>query len=632
MLQSSLELDPSFAMSTKTSDLPFSEFASILPAADLADLAGLCASAVRERTLARAEEYRRFALALHSVHNAVLPIHRLPFELLSTIFRKAWKDRSSLRMAHVCRRWRSTALQTPALWADAIACTSFTLAGPDHVVPLRYSYMDTLLERSVPRDVRMTICYFPKALRFHLLPHISRIAVLDIKIHSANQLHNLWETLRGGMSCLEGLYILCPITDYHEFIDYPPRTWLNEWGSRVACKALPNGSLPRLRHLRIPGALFPLIACGTLTHVTLHNPRPHKTDIRLPSATRLHKALGKCRETLEVLRLIQVLPTPQPTRDTAIGEHREPIHLRSLCDLLIVEERAFASGPLVGLILPPTCRIHLSDGPCTDHPCPWGHDPGPDHRVWLDPDQRSLEAVHSLLSGISLVKLEIGWKFTMRCYTQDGSAHSPSERFRAETFVRHSRVETIVRPLFRPEIPMLSVNVTHLVLSIIDGWYSEQPALFEAFPHLLRVEIDVKEAGLWETLYLLKGPGEGNSDGTGSRGPVCPSLRELVMWVEVPKGSLRPLLESPNLGDFEEYVAKRMRQFRDVLEWRAFKSPSPSRLTYLKIHQHEEGSLKTRGRTVVEDDLSSIESKVVQACFEDLYALVDGEVVFKGFR
>ena len=47
-------------------DLPLSEFASILPATDLTDLAGLCTSAIRERTLAKAEEYRRFALALLS--------------------------------------------------------------------------------------------------------------------------------------------------------------------------------------------------------------------------------------------------------------------------------------------------------------------------------------------------------------------------------------------------------------------------------------------------------------------------------------------------------------------------------------------------------------------------------------
>ena len=135
-------------MCTMATDLPFSEFASILPPTDLTDLAGLCTEAIRERTLAKAEEYRRFALALLSIHNAVSPIHRLPFELLSAILRGCWKNRSSLRIAHVCRKWRSVALQTPGLWADATAHEQFSGRGATH---LRLSYTDAILKRSAPR-------------------------------------------------------------------------------------------------------------------------------------------------------------------------------------------------------------------------------------------------------------------------------------------------------------------------------------------------------------------------------------------------------------------------------------------------------------------------------------------------
>ncbi|TBU37782.1 hypothetical protein BD309DRAFT_904617 [Dichomitus squalens] len=546
MLQSSLELNPPFAMSTKTPDLPFSEFVSLLPAADLADLAGLSASAVRERTLAKAEEHRRFALALLSIHNAVSPVHRLPFELLSAIFRAAWKDRSSLRMTHVCRRWRSTALQTPELWADATACESFSLAGPDHPL-LEYSYMDSLLERSAPHDVCMTIIHFPEALRFHLLPRISRIAVLEIKVHSAKQLHNLWETLHGGVPSLEELYILCPVANY---LDMYPRTWLNKWGSQVACKALPNGSLPRLRHLELPGALFPLIACGTLTHVTLYNPRPDNPDIRLPSANHLYEAFGTCRETLEVLKMLQVLPTPRASSVT--WQHGEPMHLPTLCHLHIVDGSTFASGPLVGLILPPTCRIHLSDDQCADGPCNCAYDSRTNHCPWLDPDERTLETIHSLLSAVSQVKLSLHCRFNMQCYTQDGSTHTPLERFRAESVGHSPPVDTFVVPLFRPAAPMLWTNITHLVLDI-DRWYSTKSALLEPFPHLVRVEINI-EGDPGETLSLLQRPGGSNSDGTGSSALVCPSLRELITWVEVPTGTLRTLLEPRNLGDLEEYV------------------------------------------------------------------------------
>ncbi|EJF59303.1 hypothetical protein DICSQDRAFT_162500 [Dichomitus squalens LYAD-421 SS1] len=323
--------------------------------------------------------------------------------------------------------------------------------------------------------------------------------------------------------------------------------------------------------------------------------------------------------------MIQVLPTPQPN-----WQHCGSMHLPALRHLLIVDGSTFASGPLVGLILPPTCRIHLSDSPCANDPCECTPRVALDHCPWLDPEDRSLETIHSLLSAVSLVKLIFGFQqFTMRCYTQDGSAHSPSERLCAETLMKLSRVDRLVMPLFGPTVPMY-MNITHLIVEI-HPCFPDQMALFEAFPHLLRVEIDMK-TDPWETLCLLKRPGGGSSSGTDSRAPMCPSLRELVTRVEVLEGSLRTLLEPRNFEALEGYVVKRLRQFRDVLESRASESPSPSRLTYLEIHEYEMWSLNPTRRKVAEDDLSSMESKVVDACLEDLYALVDGEVVFKGFR
>jgi hypothetical protein len=63
--------------------------------------------------------------ALKSRHNEIVPISRLPCEVLAAIFSFlsvfAWNDGSGLLawiyVAHVCRRWRETALNHPRFWS-----------------------------------------------------------------------------------------------------------------------------------------------------------------------------------------------------------------------------------------------------------------------------------------------------------------------------------------------------------------------------------------------------------------------------------------------------------------------------------------------------------------------------------
>ncbi|RPD55699.1 hypothetical protein L227DRAFT_478105, partial [Lentinus tigrinus ALCF2SS1-6] len=109
--------------------LPFPEFATILPAADRRCLSGLVGSEIRSWTLARAEEYRKLALALLAIHNLAAPIHCLPNELLSLIFAHAWHNWKSYSLAHVCRHWRRVLLATPEFWVDAIGGACFHAYG-----------------------------------------------------------------------------------------------------------------------------------------------------------------------------------------------------------------------------------------------------------------------------------------------------------------------------------------------------------------------------------------------------------------------------------------------------------------------------------------------------------------------
>ncbi|KAI0040243.1 hypothetical protein FA95DRAFT_1611954 [Auriscalpium vulgare] len=83
------------------------------------------AYAVREEALEAA------SLALRQRHNTLLPVTRLPPEILATVFtclfaheHTCWSPalESSLNfrlpVTHVCRRWRQVALEHSSLWAD----------------------------------------------------------------------------------------------------------------------------------------------------------------------------------------------------------------------------------------------------------------------------------------------------------------------------------------------------------------------------------------------------------------------------------------------------------------------------------------------------------------------------------
>ncbi|KAH9939079.1 uncharacterized protein BXZ73DRAFT_76217 [Epithele typhae] len=102
--------------------LPFPNFSDVVLPSDRAQLAGLSHTAVQAWTASRAEEYRRLALGLLSVYNAVTPINRLlPTEILSEVFAHCWKnkDSRSIRVTHVCRLWRAILHTTTRFWAAA---------------------------------------------------------------------------------------------------------------------------------------------------------------------------------------------------------------------------------------------------------------------------------------------------------------------------------------------------------------------------------------------------------------------------------------------------------------------------------------------------------------------------------
>ncbi|KAH9918358.1 uncharacterized protein BXZ73DRAFT_2516, partial [Epithele typhae] len=199
--------------------LSFPAFAGSIPAADRASLSGLSDTAIREWVVTKADEYRAIALSLLSLHNSIAPIHRaFPVELLSEVLSHCWHDMSSVRLIHVCRLWRATALKTPQLWAEAAAAPGTQLtfnkarikAQCQHLEEDRISFAATAIELSSPAPLRLKIHFLPDALSHTLSPHTSRLVDLFVRLQSAAQFKSLCALLANGVPNLNVLGIAFP--------------------------------------------------------------------------------------------------------------------------------------------------------------------------------------------------------------------------------------------------------------------------------------------------------------------------------------------------------------------------------------------------------------------------------------
>ena len=267
---------------------PFHGLALFFLIADRAFLLGLSDDDVRAWSAAKADEYRRFALALLSIYNAVAPIHHLPVEILSNIFERCWIDRKSLRVGHVCRRWRSILLNTSGFWADAVEREKFS--HNDH----RTGYLGVVLERSAPHMVAPSFHRFPVDISA-LAPHADRFGSLVVSLADDSELLALWSCLNSGMHSLEVLTIA--------LIDDP------SWTRGPNPKLSPT-AVPRLTRVTAPGCLMHCFPVPSLKHITLKNLKGkclHRD--RAESYEHLRKLLEVCAASLETLVLVGVVPS-----------------------------------------------------------------------------------------------------------------------------------------------------------------------------------------------------------------------------------------------------------------------------------------------------------------------------------
>ncbi|KAF6741301.1 hypothetical protein DFP72DRAFT_945797 [Ephemerocybe angulata] len=163
------------ALSTPRHDLPVSSATQLL--ANSSGVQNI--QEYHERLVRRVNELENEVRIMKSAHNAVLPICRLPAEILSSIFILVYPGFHANRslpycfvLSHVCWHWKTVALGCSAIWADLDHTVRPTLAG-------------LMLRRS--RNAPLTIQYwFPDRRHERLIrtilsqtPRLHQIRIVD---------------------------------------------------------------------------------------------------------------------------------------------------------------------------------------------------------------------------------------------------------------------------------------------------------------------------------------------------------------------------------------------------------------------------------------------------------------------
>ena len=467
-----------------TEELPFSDFADILSVTDLLSLRGRSPSQVRDWAAAQADKHQRIGLAHRSLYNAVAPIHTLPPEILSMILAHCWKNRRSLRVAHVCRRWRAAALKTPEFWAHAAAGEVF---GLDHefLGGVRFDremdYLSTVIARAAPRRIQLHLRHFGVILSNFARAHEGRIASLHVALFSEDELELLHLALQGGFLSLQELNISFDEED----------VWFDDQPDFQERYAFPPDRFLYLTTLTVPGSIFAPLAQRSLQHVTLVYPR-------LPSIVHLVDALKKC-PSLRSFSSTSALPelggsaAETPVVDT-------PLELPML-EVITVTEAGQCAAKLFRLFrLPAIRRFHLQDAQ------------GLGVSRIISPE--SNEVLRRIVHAIDRVHVQgsSGANVLVSAYS------SVDECLRLDHFGLTSiclRDEDYVA-LFRdcPHLVQLSVS-TPTALS------SCATTFFRGFPHLTSLQIVYHSAAsLFRALYAP-------DNAEDRRSLVCPSLRKL---------------------------------------------------------------------------------------------------------
>ena len=130
---------------------------------------------------------------VHQFKNALVPINRLPPEVLALVPTFRGSEQDLINATAVCRHWRRTFISTPDLWTEIV---SFGQEDSQVSTPHVQAYLER--SGSVPIDVQT----FAHAFRL-FSPHIDRISSLELYLGRTPNLHEIAEHLSKPAPILE---------------------------------------------------------------------------------------------------------------------------------------------------------------------------------------------------------------------------------------------------------------------------------------------------------------------------------------------------------------------------------------------------------------------------------------------
>ncbi|KAM5542100.1 hypothetical protein V8D89_004410 [Ganoderma adspersum] len=578
--------------------LPFANALStilpLLPNADRTNLHELSLSDMRSWSAAKADEYHRYTIAFNAIQNILAPIHRLPPEILSRIFVEAWQDRRSLRFTHVCRLWRTLLLETSEFWAVAIAGDEF-LSSDDRTLASDEDYLDAACLRSAPRHISLRLWSISSSFHLQMTRHADRITSMHIFADIRDQLMLLWKALHTGMPHLETLAVSV-------------FSQVGGWPSLSV--PLSTEQLPLLTRLTLPARLFHSWP-KTLREILVRSDHA-------PFMVTLEAFLSSFGDYPR-LRVLHV-------RDYTLNHvphPRSPSPTFPMLELLRIKlARDTVSGLLSLLTFPSSTRVDIRI-------VRKGHPRHGTNNLFF-PDKSS--ALLAVVSLIDQVTIHSGLTSTIRGLTSGtGGAErlcitANFDEWNPNDFERAIR-------LFAPASRLLfAEHPAQRMCTMCQAW-----RVFSAFAHLTHLALHGRTSMCADVLEGLRPLPNAPLDGVLPP-RALPCLKDLTVGLATKRHSeVSRALRHWQAGDpdvrVDDAVATHFREccrlFPGFLEARRQLGHGLSRL---EVFSYEEGCMGKPDSVVSHVDLAARAPGLVEREIEPLRGLVDGPVVFSGYR
>ncbi|KAI0713742.1 hypothetical protein C8Q76DRAFT_469069 [Earliella scabrosa] len=529
----------------------------------------------------REEENKSLKRILFEIHNSLIPIHTIYAETLIHILTLSQGNWECFYLTHVCRRWRSLVLATPAFWAEIARGINLDAKHP----PPQELY-PAIITRSSPVPIKLVLSHFPPTMESLFLNCCSRLYSIQVRVTGMRELGQLHHAIQSAnLEMLEDLRIEYCMVDAESPEDQDLAQGL---------APLAPGALPRMRRLRIPFLLLNLYMVPTVQDVSLewltghwHTPTLLLTALALLATSPVLETL-----TLETGNCFTESPE-QP-----------PVYLPSIRNLSV---RGWNVDMTVAYLrVPSTAHIHLELDTLTrvihtNHP----------------------DAVSSLLSPCNAMSMVTHDE--ARCVLSAQITYNGTERLRIDQ-TSLSSIGSVL-PLIVSRNPAANLAITHLTI-VLPPWcpQADLQELVWSLPNLSALDIcGSLDTAFFHGLHRCK-------EGGGLYNPLLCKLS--VGWVlQDSSGMVDCVYRDTSTLDPESPVGpKELLHWQTVATALAKRAKQGGRLESLVLYEclycsHREHKRRPPRRVV----MSEVRQAALEKILKPLKWLVDGEMVYKGY-